>query len=153
MIGVSLGGAAALLASPLNIDALVIESVFPNITDAIHNRVAAQIGLLETIPSALLLIQLELRLGISPSELCPIDHLPDVGCPVYILSGNEDQQTTPAETKQMYSAAPEPKEIWLVNDAAHVDLYHSNPIEYRQRIGDFLDINFHIKQANIEKRN
>ena len=34
VIGVSLGGAAAVLASPLDIDALAIESVYSNITDA-----------------------------------------------------------------------------------------------------------------------
>ncbi|MEZ6086790.1 MAG: alpha/beta fold hydrolase [Pirellulaceae bacterium] len=71
VIGVSLGGAAALLASPLNIDALVLESVYPNIHDAIHNRVAAKLGPLSSIPAALLLIQLQPRLGISSTGFAP----------------------------------------------------------------------------------
>ena len=44
VIGVSLGGAAALLGSPLDVDVLVLESVFPTIADAVHNRVAVQVG-------------------------------------------------------------------------------------------------------------
>ena len=122
VIGVSLGGAAALLASPLEIDALVLESVYPNIDDAIHNRVAAKLGPLASIPSALLLVQLKPGLGISSSQLRPIDHISDVDCPVCVISGAADLHTTASETQVMFSAARDPKELWLVDDAAHVDL-------------------------------
>ncbi len=139
VIGVSLGGAAALLASPLEIDALVLESVYPNIHDAIHNRVAAKLGPLSSIPASLLLIQLQIRLGISPNELRPIDHIPDVDCPVYVASGTEDQHTTKDETQAMFLAALEPKCLWLVDGAAHTDLLHIDPIQYRQNIVGFLN--------------
>jgi alpha-beta hydrolase superfamily lysophospholipase len=139
VIGVSLGGAAALLASPLDIDALVLESVYPNIHDAIHNRVAAILGPLSTIPASLLLIQLQPRLGISPTELRPIDHMPDIECPVCVASGTDDQHTTESETQAMFSAAPEPKHLWLVDGAAHVDLLRDDPMQYRQQIVRFLD--------------
>ncbi|QDV25848.1 Alpha/beta hydrolase family protein [Aureliella helgolandensis] len=139
VIGVSLGGAAALLASPLEIDALVLESVYPNIHDAIHNRVAAKLGPLSSIPTWLLLIQLKPRLGISPNELRPIDHMPDIECPVCVASGTDDQHTTESETQAMFSAASEPKHLWMVDGAAHVDLLRDNPIQYRQHIVRFLD--------------
>ncbi|MGB7325458.1 MAG: alpha/beta fold hydrolase [Rubripirellula sp.] len=139
VIGVSLGGAAALLASPLDIDALVLESVYPNIHDAIHNRVAAILGPLSSIPASLLLIQLEPRLGISPNELRPIDHLRDIQCPVCVASGTADRHTTESETQSMFSAATEPKHLWLVDGAAHVDLMREDPIQYRHEIVGFLD--------------
>ncbi|MBD3673942.1 MAG: alpha/beta fold hydrolase [Planctomycetaceae bacterium] len=139
VVGVSLGGAAALLASPLDIDALVLESVYPNIHDAVHNRVAARLGPFASIPSSLLLIQLQPRLGISATELCPIEHLSDIGCPVCISSGTDDFHTTETETREMFSAAPEPKELWLVDGAAHVDLLKSDPVGYRHQILGFLD--------------
>ena len=139
VIGVSLGGAAALLASPLNIDSLVLESVYPNIKDAINNRVSARLGPLSSIPSALLMIQLEPRLGVSPNELRPIDYIDNVGCPVFVVSGTADQHTTAAETRQMFATATEPKELWLVDGAAHADLFRTNPIQYRQRISAFLE--------------
>jgi len=137
VIGVSLGGAAAVLASPLDIDALAIESVYPNITDAIHNRVAIKLGPFSSIPASLLLIQLKPRLGISPSELCPIDYMPHVDCPVYIASGTADRHTTSTESREMFAAAEEPKDLWLVNDAGHVDLFRRDPIEYTKRIVGF----------------
>jgi len=77
VIGVSLGGASALLASPLGIDALVIESVYPDIESAINNRVAARLGPLSGLPAKLLLMQLEPRLGIEKSQLRPADHISD----------------------------------------------------------------------------
>jgi alpha-beta hydrolase superfamily lysophospholipase len=146
VIGVSLGGAAAVLASPLDIDALVIESVYPNIADAILNRVAAKLGPFSSIPASLLLIQLKPRFGISPSELRPIDRMPLVGCPVCVASGTADRHTTVTETEQLFAAAPEPKELWLVDGAAHVDLFRIDPVHYGQKVIGFLDRHLRTKQ-------
>lgn len=139
VLGVSLGGAAALLASPLKIDALVIESAYPDIRDALHNRLAMRLGPLSPIAAGLLLLQLKPRLGISPSDLRPIAHLPDVGCPVFIISGAADQHTTASETRAMFAVAPKPKELWLVEGAAHVDLLQVAPTQCRDKVIGFLD--------------
>jgi fermentation-respiration switch protein FrsA (DUF1100 family) len=144
VIGVSLGGAAAVLASPLNIDAAVIESVYPDVDTAIHNRVAARLGLLSSLPSELLLVQLQPRLGISRSELRPIDHIPNIDCPVLVASGTADLHTTAEETQAIYDAAREPKECWLVDGAAHVDLLSHSPVEYRDRVIKFLRSHLHV---------
>lgn len=138
LIGVSLGGAAAVLASPLNIDAAVIESVYPNVDTAIHNRVSARLGWFAALPSELLLVQLQPRLGVARSELRPIDRMEKVGCPVLIASGAADLHTTAAETQAMYDAAREPKACWLVEGAAHVDLLSHAPAEYQEQVVGFL---------------
>lgn len=138
VIGVSLGGASALLASPLNIDALILESVYPDIQRAVHNRVAARLGSLATIPAQLLLAQLQPRLGISATDLRPIDSMPRVGCPVFVVSGSEDAHTTASETEEMFHAAEEPKSLWLVDGAAHVNLHEAAAEEYEQRVLAFL---------------
>lgn len=139
VIGVSLGGAAAVLASPLNVDALVLESVYPSIQEAIRNRVSAHLGPFAPIPASLLIMQLQPRLGVSPQDLRPIDRLPDVGCPVCIASGSDDPHTTKTETEAMFAAAPEPKQLWLVDGAAHEDLMSLDPKSYRNRIIRFFD--------------
>ena len=144
VLGVSLGGASALLSSPLGIDALVLESVYPNINDAVHNRVAAKLGPLSVIPAELLLAQLQPRLGISPSRLRPIDHVSNVGCPICLISGTEDRHTTAKETRQMFAAARQPKEVWLVDGAAHVDLYSASPEEYKTRVIGFLNLHMRL---------
>ncbi|TWU05553.1 alpha/beta hydrolase [Stieleria varia] len=151
VIGVSLGGAAALLASPLDLDALVLESVYPNIHAAIDNRVSAKLGPLSPIPTSLLLIQLQLRLGISPSDLRPIDHLSQIECPVCIASGTSDRHTTESETRAMFEAAPEPKSLWLADGAAHVDLLNHDREAYRQQVLGFLNRHLRTGESTTEK--
>lgn len=139
LVGVSLGGAAAVLASPLDIDALVIESVYPDVDAAIHNRVSARLGPVAAIPSELLLVQLGPRLGISRSELRPIDQISKVDCPVLVASGTADLHTTVSETRAIFNAARQPKELHLFDGAGHVDLLRFEPVEYRDQIIGFLN--------------
>ena len=131
VIAVSLGGAAALLGPhPLNVDALVLESVFPTIVQATRNRVGS-------LGTTLLLWQLRPRLGLSPSDLRPIDHIRDVRAPIFVISGDADRHTTPADTRAMFEAANEPKTLWLVPGAAHEDLYAVAGQEYERQILGF----------------
>ncbi len=139
VIGVSLGGAATLLASPLDVDAVVLEAVFAEVSTAISNRVSARLGPLSPLPTALLLAQLKLRLGISPAELRPIDQIAQVGCPLLIMSGRDDLYTPVTETQQLFAAAAEPKQLVLIDNAAHVDLHRHAPHQYQQAVLDFFD--------------
>lgn len=131
VIAVSLGGAAALYASPLDIDALVIESVYPTIVDATRNRVGSFL-------TPLLLWQLRPRLGLSVNDLRPVDHLRQLTVPIFVMSGGDDRLTTPEESRVMFAAASEPKEFWLVPGAAHEDLHAVAGPEYERRVLAFL---------------
>jgi fermentation-respiration switch protein FrsA (DUF1100 family) len=132
VIAVSLGGAAALLGPrPLDVDALVLESVFPTITTATRNRVGPLL-------TPLLLWQLWPRLGLSANALRPIDHIAQVREPVFVVSGDADPHTTADDSRAMFRAANEPKEFWLVPGAAHEDLHAVAGAEYEERILVFL---------------
>lgn len=139
VIGVSLGGASALLASPLSIDALVLESVYPNIQAAVENRVEARLGPLAPVPSTLLLWQLGPRMGITVDDLRPIDCLSRVDCPVLIASGINDVHTTASETRLMFSRASAPKQLWMVPELGHEDLCHGAGEDYRKHVFGFLE--------------
>ena len=143
IVGWSLGGAAALLASPLNIDAMVLESVYSTISEAVHNRVSMRLGVLGQLVTPTLLFQLKPRLGISPAQLRPIDKIGDVSCPVLVASGDCDLHTTIAETRRLYDAALEPKRLVIFEGAAHVDLLAYDPGKY-QEILAFLDANLKL---------
>jgi len=147
LIGVSLGGAAALLSGTLHVDALVVESVYPEIGRAIHNRVAARLGSIAGVPTWLLLLQLKPRLGIAPSDLRPIDQIADAGCPILVISGSEDRHTPASEAEELYAAAREPKEFWLVEGAGHEDLHAFSRVDYETRVLGFLDR--HLRNPDI----
>jgi fermentation-respiration switch protein FrsA (DUF1100 family) len=139
IIGSSLGGVAALLATPpLKVDALVLEAVYPTIEIATHNRMENYLGAFGRMLTPLLLGQLQLRLGVSASQLRPVDHIADVECPVLIMSGEKDRNTRPADTQILFECARSRKQLWLVPKAAHVDLHRAAREEYETRVLAFL---------------
>ena len=139
VIGSSLGGVATLLAPPLKLDALVLEAVPPTIEIATRNRLENYFGRLGRFAAPLLLRQLHMRLGISADDLRPIDHIAEVGCPVFIMSGEKDRATRPEDIKTLFSRAQSPKQLWLVPKAGHIDLHKAAGAEYESRVLAFLE--------------
>ncbi len=139
-IGSSLGGAAALLGpQPLSVDALVLEAVYPSIEAAVGNRIAIRFGSAGRLLAPLMLLQPSL--GLDPAELEPVRQISEVGCPVLVIAGSIDAHTTLADSEQLFSAAHEPKELWVVEGAAHVDFHRFAGAEYERRILDFFKHN------------
>ena len=139
-LGSSLGGAAALLATPpLHVDALILEAVYPTIEKATANRLRMRFGSIGPLGVPLLLLQLRGRLGVSHDDLRPIEHIASVGCPVFVIGGAEDRHTTAEDTRSLFARAREPKELWLVSGAAHVDLHRARKEEYERRVLGFLE--------------
>jgi fermentation-respiration switch protein FrsA (DUF1100 family) len=144
VIGSSLGGAAAVLASPpLKIEALVLEAVFPTIEQATSNRIESNLWGIGGELSPLLTLQLKFRFGISAKDLHPIDKIGAVTCPKLIIGGGKDPYTPPEETQELLLAAKVPRELWIVPDAGHQDFLAVAPEEYRHRVVTFLKV--HLK--------
>ena len=142
VIGASLGGASTLLATPpLAVNAMVLESVFPNIELAVTDRLTAHLGKWAGVMTPLLTMQFKPRLGFGPEALRPQDHVAGITAPKFFIAGSEDHHTTIDEARQLFNAAAEPKQFWAVKGAAHVDLYRFAGKEYEQRVLAFLKQN------------
>lgn len=140
VIGVSLGAASTVLAHFAQPpDAVILESMYPTIEEALTNRLTMRLGPMGALFAPALLWQLPLRTGVKVQDLQPIRSLPHLGAPVFIASGAEDQQTPWAETQRLFEAAKEPKEMWQVEGAGHVDLHAFSSEEYERRILNFLE--------------
>lgn len=138
VLGWSLGGAAMLLASPLNIDAAVLECVYPTLHEAVHNRVAMRLGPLSNVLSPVLLWQSQVQLGINPAELRPIDHIAEIGCPVLVIGAELDEHTTLPETERLFEAANDPKKLAIFLGADHTDLLEQDKALYMAELLPFL---------------
>lgn len=135
VIGVSMGGAAAMLAEPLlDSEALVLEQVYPTLHDAIGDRISMRLGGWSRVLTPLLAFQLKPRLQVTEAMLRPIDHAGKIRCPKLFIGGAEDRHTTPVELQEMFEAAVSPKELWIVPGAQHVDLSRFAKSEYEERI-------------------
>jgi fermentation-respiration switch protein FrsA (DUF1100 family) len=139
VIGISMGGAAAVLGpGPLPVEALVLESVYPTITDAVRDRLLAWLGALGEALTRPALRWIFPRDGVSVDDLRPIDRIREQRAPVFVVSGSDDRYTTLRESRALFARAHEPKELWVVDGAAHVDLHAFAGGEYERRVGDFL---------------
>jgi fermentation-respiration switch protein FrsA (DUF1100 family) len=142
VIGVSLGAASALLAQPpLPVNALVLESSYPTIYQATEDRLVMRFGFLGKLATPLLICQLKPRLGIGLDDLKPIRQVGKITAPKFFIAGTTDCDTTLPESQALFAAAAEPKQLWLVARAGHVDLHAFARAEYERRITEFLAAN------------
>lgn len=139
-IGTSLGGASLLFARrEPEVDALVLESVYPTIVDALQDRLAMRLGTTAGQALApLLLVQIPLRLGFGTGQLRPIAAIARVRAPLLLASGTDDLHTRWPETEALFAAAPEPKTLWAVPGAAHVDLHAFDAAAYEATLRPWL---------------
>jgi len=138
-IGCSLGGAAVLLGpQPSGFDAVVLEAVYPRVSQAIENRIRIRLGPFAPVLAPLLLVQIQPRLGISVRDLEPIRSVSALGAPVLIVAGAKDEHTRLAESKELFAAASEPKELWVLPAAKHEDFLAADPLGYESRVVGFL---------------
>ena len=142
MIGVSLGGAAALLGSgKLSAEAYVLESVYPTIRQALEARLRVwlgPLGVLSRLIAPRLMAVVSADIGIGENALRPIDHIGGVGAPVFVIAGTRDAYTPLHESRALFERAREPKSFWAVEGARHEDLHDFAGALYEQRVGDFL---------------
>jgi uncharacterized protein len=142
IIGLSLGAAAAALAKPpLDVQAMVLEMMYPTIADATKDRIAMRLGPAGRLLSPFLTAQLKYRIGCSPDDLRPLVAVETIRVPKLFVVGTADEHTTLAESKEIYAHAAEPKTLVPFEGARHEDLLQFAPEQYKKVILNFLDTN------------
>ena len=140
VIGVSLGAAAAVLATPpLDVNALVLESMYPTIIEATKNRIEIRFGPAGRLLSPLLTSQIQMRTDCSPEDLRPIFRVAGITTPKLFLAGTADRDTKFSEAQAIFAQAAEPKTFVPFEDARHVDLHVFAPDRYEKLILDYLE--------------
>lgn len=140
VLGISLGGAAALLGEegPLPADALVLHAVYPDIRHAVRNRIASIAGPLAWAAEPLLSYQSLPRWGVWPGGLSPRAALARYRGPVFVIGGAEDRYTPRGETRSIYEAVHGPRMLWIVPGLDHAAVSGIDGEEYRRRLLGFL---------------
>ncbi len=139
VVGMSLGGAAALLGNgPVKADAVVLEAVYADIRHATADRIEMVAGGVARPLQWPLVLAASVLLGIAPAELRPLAQIARLRSPVLIIAGGRDLHTPIADSRAMFAAAKEPKALWVIEDAAHTDFEQFAPADYRRRVLGFL---------------
>jgi fermentation-respiration switch protein FrsA (DUF1100 family) len=140
-IGASQGGATIALTGarlPQAVKWVILEGTYPTMRDAIDRRFRLEFKLPSWLAGALFLPLAERRLHLSIDDIAPIKHIQELPCPVFVISGEIDRDTLAESTRALFAAAKEPKELWIVPGAAHVDIYGFAKAEYEKRILGFI---------------
>ena len=139
VLGISMGGGAVLIGQPIGADAVIVESVSPDLAGAVSNRLAFKFGQLARLFAPFLLGAMRVTGGIDASKLRPIDGIGRLHKPIFVMTGAEDQKTTVAEVRELFARANPPKRYWEAPGARHIDLAYVGGGAYRERLLDFLD--------------
>jgi pimeloyl-ACP methyl ester carboxylesterase len=142
LVGHSMGGAVAIRAAaqiPL-VKATVVESSFTSLEDNIEQGVRVLTGL-PPFPFAPLVVWFGEREAGSTIHL--IRHIDDLAQitprAILFIHGELDALVDVSNSHNLYNAAGEPKELYIVQHAGHGGLYETNPEEFENRVISFLD--------------
>ncbi|MBL8899263.1 MAG: alpha/beta fold hydrolase [Planctomycetes bacterium] len=139
-IGTSMGGAALLYAArELELDALVLESVYARIEDATADRLELHLGEPARSLAPLLLLQIPWWIGASARELRPSAHAANLRTPTLVLVGADDRHAPPHAAREITdNAPPGVAALQILRGVAHADLHASAQERYEREVGAFL---------------
>jgi len=137
VIGLSMGGAAAVLGE-LPADAMVLEAVYADFSKAVENRLAFLLGAPGRYLAPMLTWQVQLRLGFDYKVLQPAERISKLRVPLLLIAGGDDGLATLEEAKTLFARARQPKQLWVIPGARHVDFHYHYPTEYERRVLVFL---------------
>lgn len=143
VMGYSLGAITATLAaaSMPELGALVIESGFADLPHDI-GHLFSRFTHLPSFPFASLVIFWGQRMaGVRLGQIRPVRVIGAISPrPVLIISDLADELADePHDGARLYAAAGEPKALWQVPEAGHINAFWHHPDEWVERVGGFLD--------------
>lgn len=140
IVGISMGGAASLLAiDSITPTFLILESVYPNLDNAIEQRLRKRFALFTPFVKWGIYTMLKSRYKLEPATVSPLNSIKNYKGPILILGGSKDMQTTRSETEDLFeNAGSEHKKLHIFDNAKHVDLFSYSPYTYKSIISEFM---------------
>ena len=138
--GISMGGAVALMvaATDERLAAVAADSPYLSLEDTLGRHLT----LLYPVPRVpfvwFVLATYRLRFGVWPRQVSPRDAAAQMSPrAVLLIHGAEDPRMPAQGTRQIFDAASEPKSLWLVDGAGHMEGYGLAPEAYLDRVVEF----------------
>ena len=140
ILGYSCGATAAIIAAsrhPKEISAIVVDSPIANFHYLGGKLVRSVIGTSLVFPIYNLVARI--RLGYNIFQRTDALKVVNKVSHILFIHGKQDGAVSYQSSLALYKKAKEPKEIWLVNDANHVEAGQFHPEEYKKRVLGFLE--------------
>jgi alpha-beta hydrolase superfamily lysophospholipase len=140
-LGLSMGAAALCYAAEwtCRLHALVLESVYHDIYRAFVTRMAMYPPFVRNLDHAILWVT-ERRLGLRLAQLAPADYMAALApAPILLVTGADDPHATPLDTLRLYERCREPRDLLVISDAGHNDVFERGGSLYSERVLAFLE--------------
>lgn len=142
LVGHSMGGATAILAAAQDrrVEAVIAQSTYASLEANLESSLQQLTGL-PAFPFAPLVVSFgEREAGIEIEQVRPVDAIRFVSPrAILIVHGALDEVVPVSNAYELYAAAREPRELFVLERAGHGGLVWAAPEEYRARILGFLD--------------
>lgn len=144
--GISMGGAVALMvaANDERLGAVAADSPYPSLEDTLGRHLT----LLYPVPRVpfvwFVLATYRMRFGVWPRDVSPQESAAKLSPRALLLiHGADDPRMPVGGTEQMFATASEPKELWVIDGAGHLEGYGIAPQAYLDRLVRFFQA--HVK--------
>ncbi|MBI3319862.1 MAG: alpha/beta hydrolase [Candidatus Omnitrophica bacterium] len=142
VLGVSMGGSVALTVSATDerIGAVVADSSYTNLGASLDLHVKLLYHLPRIPWSWFLSSTYRARFGVFPKQMSPLDSVGKISPrPILLIYGQNDRRVPVEQANQLFQAAREPRELWMVDHAGHLEALHADPSAYLRRVVSFFN--------------
>ena len=139
-LGFSLGAAVSILSVKDNpeIKAIVSDSGYATL-DRIIRSMYRQFFFLKAPFVKCSEFFAEVLFGIDIAKVSPLDEIKKINTPILFIHGERDSQIPVENSKLLYEAANQPKELWIIKEADHGESHYLQGKEYERRVLEFFD--------------
>ena len=141
--GISMGAATTMMVSgetlPPYVKCFVEDCGYTSVWDEFKGELKNQFGL-PAFPLLYVASWLcDVKYGWSFHEASALEQVKKCALPMLFIHGDADDFVPTWMVHPLYEAKPQPKELWLVPEAAHAVSYKENKMEYTRRVQDFVE--------------
>ncbi len=151
LFGISMGASVAIqvAAEHPEVGAVVADSSYTTLDASIRRHLRLMWGFPEWPFAQAARVAYALQYGVDPRRVSPEDALRKTErAAVLLINGAFDPRMTPRDAETLYEAAREPKALWLVPGAGHLESYVAAGAEYERRVVEFFDQHLRAVAAN-----
>ena len=138
--GFSMGASSLLHAMPdlMSLRGIVVDSTFADLTLLSQQQMSFLPNAMQQIMMRAIEFWTRVELGVPLSAIAPRRHIGIISPrPLLIIHGTADSLIPPSQAKLNFTAAGQPKKLWLVSGAGHIEPMHVQEEEYQRRVVEF----------------
>ena len=138
--GISMGGAVVLMVAARDerLGAVAVDSPYPNLEETLGRHLTLMYPLPKLPFLWFVLATYRLRFGIWPRRVSPEESAARISPrPLLLIHGAQDPRMPLEGTRRMFEQAGEPKTLWVIEGAGHLEGFASDPNAYRLRLARF----------------